>query len=515
MNQIRERSHIILWILLFFFLASMTVGGLVGGANILDRILGRNQANLFVGKVGDYEVTHREFIDEQNNQLSSQRQSGQPIDSRALQNARNSAWNTIVDRVIQEKKISEMNLKTTGDEIYDFMLLTPPASLQTQLKDAGYFADSLGNFQMNEYQTALRTATYPTNLEQFWVVWERYLRGFLPSRKLSNLYNSVSTVSDYDVRREYAKKNQNCTLEYIYVSTNTVADSLITVTEDDIKARYKKDKEDLYKNPPSRTVEYVFWSNDLANVDSTLHTAYLDSISGESLRFSSEADYSSFYEALESFGLAIEDTIDVTQGYENNSGIPFRMGVMRTAVRFAFDNPVGSISDPLQADNGIAIFHITGQKGVTYKPLAEVEDNIRRTLVREFKKDYARELLFAAAENSDDFESIAEINDFVEFASDTSKAIGGSFKGIGRSNALTGALRALREGDVSEPIETFSSIVIVRVMEKEPFDEEDYAEQKDTIRETLLRTRQTSVYSSWLSDVKEEMTIEDLRSQSY
>jgi len=41
LTTIRNRSHVFLWALLILFLLSMSVGGLVGGANIIDQLLGR------------------------------------------------------------------------------------------------------------------------------------------------------------------------------------------------------------------------------------------------------------------------------------------------------------------------------------------------------------------------------------------------------------------------------------------------------------------------------------------
>jgi peptidyl-prolyl cis-trans isomerase D len=35
MTMLRNRMHVVLWALLVLFLLSMTVGGLVGGANII------------------------------------------------------------------------------------------------------------------------------------------------------------------------------------------------------------------------------------------------------------------------------------------------------------------------------------------------------------------------------------------------------------------------------------------------------------------------------------------------
>ncbi len=515
MHSIRERSHIILWTLLIFFLASMTVGGLVGGANIMDKILGRNQQNLYVGTIDGHHITHQQFRAEQDKQLTSQRQSGSTIDSRAIQNARNSAWNTIVDQIIQDEKIKDLGLSASADEIYDFMLLTPPKTLQDQLTKGGFFADSTGAFQLNDYQSALRTGSYPATLDQFWLVWENYLRTYLPNRKIRDIYNHTASVSEYETRRDFEKKNINCSIEYLYVLNSNIDDSLIVVSDDEVLERYNDDKDKLYKIDPSKTVDYVFWSTQNTDIDSTMLTAYSDSLNSVALQFAGEADFSSFYAALDTFKVSVTDTLDITENYKNNSGIPFRMGVMRDAVRFAFDNPIGSISDPLTPDNGVAVFHLIGEKPSSFKPLGEVSDNIRKSLIREKKKDYALQVLQESYDNSEDFPAIADSHELVEFAADSSKAIGGSFKSIGRSNALTGTLRAMSVGEVSEAIQTFSAVAIVRLLEKDEFDPDKYAEEHDKIRDQLLSSKQNSIYSSWLGDYKKNITIEDMRSKSY
>lgn len=515
MSKIRENSAVLMGLLLFFFLASMTVGGLVGGANIMDKILGRNQERMFVGKVEGYEITHTEFRNEQNRQLSSQRQAGASIDSRAVHNAQNTAWNTIIDRVIQEDKVEEMGLEATDDEIYEFLLYTPPASLQGQLTESGLFADSTGTFILEDYQQALRTGDFPPQMESFWVVWENYLRDWLPYRKLQNIYNSTGAVSEFEIKREYEKKNITCTLEYIFVSTNNIPDSLMEVPDSDLLAKYNDEKRDKYLTPETRTVDYVFWSNDLSAIDSTRHSSYLDSINSAALRFSSEADYAGFIEAAAEFSMMPEDTLEISEGYDANSGIPFQMGVLRNAVRFAWDSEIGSISDPINTDNGIAVFRILGEKKSASKPFEEVQESIRRGLIRDIKKDYARNLILEALDSGEAFAAIAEQNDFIEFASDTSKTLGSSFQKIGRSNELTGTLRAMSAGDMAGPVETFSSVVALKMIEKDAFNEEQYAEEHDNIRDQLLRTRQNGIFNSWLTEYKATLDIVDFRSKVY
>ena len=51
MTQLRERMQIVLWALLILFVLSMSIGGLVGGANIIDQLLGRVNPSEAIGSI--------------------------------------------------------------------------------------------------------------------------------------------------------------------------------------------------------------------------------------------------------------------------------------------------------------------------------------------------------------------------------------------------------------------------------------------------------------------------------
>ena len=68
MTQIREKSHVVLWLFLVVFILSMIAGGLLGGANIVDLIFGGTDPNRYAGWVKNRGITHREFQNQYNNQ---------------------------------------------------------------------------------------------------------------------------------------------------------------------------------------------------------------------------------------------------------------------------------------------------------------------------------------------------------------------------------------------------------------------------------------------------------------
>ena len=510
--KIREKSQILLGILLFFFILSMTAGGLVGGANIMDIILDTGDSGgRFVGKVGNDKISRQEFLNARSNQMSRLRQQNPELTNSAIINAENSAWNSIVDKSIIDNKIKSIGLESFDDEIYNFMYYTPPPSLQNQLAEGGFFQDENGDFNIVAYQNALSTGDYDVE-PTFWLAWENYLKSFLPGRKLQNLYNLTGSINDYDVRMEYIKKNLNCEIEYIYINSNDITDSLITITNDELLEEYNKQKENRYKIDRSKIVEYTFFDNSNFNIEDSL----LVDVYEDALLFSEDAKFTSFKESAINNNITITDTLDITESYSNNSGIPRELGTLRNVVRFAFDNPIGTISDPITVDNGYAVFHILDNKEESFKPLEDVKATISNQISRQKKLDYAFIILNNLDKNStSSLNELASNNELIKYQSSEEKNINGSFTGIGKSASLTGNLIQMNSGDLSNTIKTFSSAVIVKMISKDDFSEDDYNNVKSELKSQLLRSKQNSNYNNWLVDIKKEIIIEDYRSRIF
>ena len=183
---------------------------------------------------------------------------------------------------------------------------------------------------------------------------------------------------------------------------------------------------------------------------------------------------------------------------------------MRTATIFAFDNGINSVSDQIPTDNVIAVFHIIDKLGEEYTQLSEVESSIRRSLSRDKKKEYAKNLL----DNLDDdnnWETLSDKSEYLDYSSNETSTIGGSFKTFGRSNELQGILVTMKAGNVSNILESSSHIFIVNLIEKDSFVEEKFIMEKDSIRTQLLSSKRNQTYNNWLRAEKKNIEIVDLR----
>jgi len=534
MTTIREKSQYVLGAFLVIFLLSMTLGGLIGGANIMDLIVGKlyfwsgddhpQHLSRYAGYVGDEWIERQEFDREKSRQINIQRNNiGQALDGQAIIGAENTAWNLLVERAIQKPIISKLGLDVSQDELFEY-ILGAPNDLKQYFIGQGLFVDENNNFLLSEYQDAVRSGNFPL-LEDQRLNYEASLRKFIPSKKLQELFSVTGSINNQEVMQNYLNNNSNCTIEYSYINSNSIGDSLITVSDNEIEKQYNEDKKDLYKLNHSRTVEYVFWNFNLANIDSSLHSEVRDSINDISYQILDEANVTDLSTAVSIDSEVSLDTMNLTLEYDNLSGVPYKFGANRRLVRFAFDSPIGTVSDIFQVKNGQVICQIVGEKEGSYKSLDDISASIKSTLIRDKKMDYAKSLLEEAQKNALSTAEIANANELIKYESDVSGTLGSSFKSIGSSSTLKGTLKAMEIGETSGIIEVSYNAVIVSMIEKDEFNEDDFAIQKPDLRKELLDGKKYQkyndrifgypLYNEYLTSVKEEIKIVDYRSKIY
>ena len=79
MTSMRERMHVVLWALLALFLLSMTIGGLVGGANIIDQLFGNVNPQTTIARINGENISPDNFNNRVSQQLQNSRTAGQNI----------------------------------------------------------------------------------------------------------------------------------------------------------------------------------------------------------------------------------------------------------------------------------------------------------------------------------------------------------------------------------------------------------------------------------------------------
>ncbi len=228
--------------------------------------------------------------------------------------------------------------------------------------------------------------------------------------------------------------------------------------------------------------------------------------------FALEAEEYGFFNHADSLGMEVFESNDV----EKESIFINDIGVARNAVNFAFRSDIGSISEPVKNDNFFLVFYLDKIKDKTVKSLDDVREELTLKFENELTKEQIKSLAESLGINSNtDLSNVAELNENFEYVNSVTSKLNGSFQSIGKSNYVVGALKNAKIGDLLGPLPTIRGEAFVKVLNIGLINEADFDEKKQAIKESLIISRQNSMWSNWLQALKEESDIEDYRYDFY
>ena len=257
MTKMRTKMHIVLWAVLILFLLSMTVGGLVGGANILDELLGRTNPADAIGVINGEKIPPDFFNQLVNQQLEQYRAGGQTVSDQMLENTRNQVWDNIIRENLVGAAIEDMGITATDEEVLFHLQNNPPQFITT----IPAFQTN-GQFDMQKYLEAVNN---PEGNE--WAPVEQIMKNnVIPNYKLQKMLFSTISVSDSEIREEFIRRNVDYTIDAIHIVEGNVDEADIAVTDEEINRAYNNRK-DEFDQPESRKMRFVYWKKEATNLD--------------------------------------------------------------------------------------------------------------------------------------------------------------------------------------------------------------------------------------------------------
>ena len=257
MTTMRNRMHFVLWMLLIMFLLSMTIGGLVGGANIIDQIFGRINPADAIGVVNGTRITPDEFARAVNLRMGQYRSGGQEPNEQQLYSIRNEVWDNYVQDILLYQKIDELGLTASDEEVLYHLKNNPPQFL---LQDPTFSTD--GVFDQAKYAQAINN---PQGNE--WVEIEQFMKNtYIPNYKLQQYIASSVIVTNDEVQKQYIKDNVDYTIEGIHVIGQKLKDEVDEPTDEELRQAFATDIESFAKEE-TRNIRYVSWKKVPAQLD--------------------------------------------------------------------------------------------------------------------------------------------------------------------------------------------------------------------------------------------------------
>lgn len=198
---------------------------------------------------------------------------------------------------------------------------------------------------------------------------------------------------------------------------------------------------------------------------------------------------------------------------QSGSYIP-NIGVNPSLMKFSFENSIGTLSEVHRAANGYVVCLVSDKRSEGYRPIEEVKEQIKPSVVFERQKkktlEFARKL--SSGKSLEEI-SAANPNYAIQLTGDFTLAIGPA--SVGRDESFNGTILRLKEGETSKPFIGARGIYVVRLEKKSSFDETAFKVKKDELRQQAMQQSQNEFIQSWLDQQKEQISVTDNRDRFY
>jgi len=182
---------------------------------------------------------------------------GQELDNQASQQLNNQVYNEYVTKTLVNSACEKLGIAVTKDEINELVQGQNMSPVLTQMfgqqapQVVAYFVNLITNgFDQAGQQNPFFTEANWAEIEEQ-VVLNRMVE------KYTGLVAAAIAPNKLEARDNFDGDNRECSFAYVKQYANTVADSLISVSNSDVKKYYESNKRNFKLNADRRSVSYI------------------------------------------------------------------------------------------------------------------------------------------------------------------------------------------------------------------------------------------------------------------
>ncbi len=265
-GSIRKRSGLLI-VIIGVALAAFVLG---------DFVKSKPKQSMNIGSVEGEEITIMDFNREvdKNIENTKQQQKKERLTQSETYSVRDLTWDQMVRMLIMNEQYDELGIVVRPDELFDLVQGPNPHSVITQ-----YFT----NPQTGLYDRAA-VLNYLQNLDKLdpqskaqWVQVENYIKEDRMRSKYNSLISKAYYVPEVLAKMIYSEDNDKATIEYVAVKYTDIADSIVSVTDEDYE-KYYDDNKYRYEQKTARDIDYVVFNVRPSQEDMGAATKEMESI---------------------------------------------------------------------------------------------------------------------------------------------------------------------------------------------------------------------------------------------
>jgi peptidyl-prolyl cis-trans isomerase D len=248
-GKIREQSTLLL----------IVIGGAMVAFVLGDLFSNRgfSPAEQYVGEVFGEEIDMLEYEQRVEAQEQSMASIGQPVSTAQKQQIRNQVWNDMIQEKVMYRELNKLGMRIGQDEYDDIRF---GENVSDEFANGENFKDpETGQFDpqlVQNYFSFLR--------EQYPIFYENQTNRIVNERlyeKYNNIVRGGIHVNTLDAKDEYYRQKQNVRFTYVVKEYTSLVDSLVDVSDAELKAYYNEHKNDVtFERDAAVDLKYVVFN---------------------------------------------------------------------------------------------------------------------------------------------------------------------------------------------------------------------------------------------------------------
>ncbi len=192
------------------------------------------------------------------------------------------------------------------------------------------------------------------------------------------------------------------------------------------------------------------------------------------------------------------------------------LGQNKNIAEFAFNNDLNTVSEPFRLSSGYAVVMVSDVTNEGVKPFEEIKNSIKPQVIREKQYAKAKLLVEEIKQKIDgDLSKAQTINPKVTYNQAKDFTPAGTVPGLGKDWAFIETALEAPLNKVTDPVHGYRGFYLIKVTNRTPFDSSKYEIQRNTIRDKIIRQKQSTVLNQWIEELKKKADIVDNRSQFF
>ena len=189
------------------------------------------------------------------------------------------AWNQEIEKVINEQEYKKLGLTVSAKELTELMFDPQNSPLKREFTD-----EATGQFNVEKAKQAFAQIKKSKNAEQVEMINEGYINPTIQNKlrtKYSDLLQQSVYVPKWMIEKTQSDNNAVSSISYVSVPYNTIVDSTIKVSDDEIMTYAQKHHVEYDKDEESRAISFVTFDATPSGTDSANTLTQVTNLKGD------------------------------------------------------------------------------------------------------------------------------------------------------------------------------------------------------------------------------------------